>query len=233
VTESQPTPASATSPALVAMVQRIASRLARRLPSQVDRDDLVGAGLLGLAAALQRFDPERSVCLASFAEHRVRGEMLDELRRMDRLSRDARDAAKKRQRVIDSRHSRGLDVASDDVAREMGVSLTALRGIERQIAQDGSVPLEGLQHELPDATPDPFEQASRHELGARLSAALERLPALQGLVLRLRYLEEQGLREIGDRLGVTPSRVCQIQGEALRGLRLELAQRGQDLALAA
>jgi len=215
------------------MVQRLASRLARRLPAQVDRDDLVGAGLLGLAAALQRFDPDRAVSLSSFAEHRVRGEMLDELRRMDRLSRDTRDAVKRRQRVIDSRRTRGLETAADDVAREMGLSLPALRGIERQIARDGTVPLEGLEHELPDADPDPFEQASRRELRAHLSAALGRLPATQQMVLRLRYLEEQPLREIGDRLGVTPSRICQIQGEALRGLRVELAEHGEDVALAA
>jgi len=222
---------STTSPSeLMSMVEGMARRLARRLPSQVDRDDLVGAGLLGLATALGRFDPERSVSLTSFAEHRVRGEMLDELRRMDALSRDARGAVKRRQRVIDARRTRGLDDDAGQVAEQMGVSLAALRAIERQAAQDGLVPLEGLGRELPAVQLDPFEEVSRREAAARLAAALDRLPRAQRVVMRLRYLEDQSLREIGELLGVTASRVCQIHGEALQALRSHLADDAMALA---
>jgi RNA polymerase sigma factor FliA len=224
-------PCSSASPAeLMSMVEGMARRLARRLPSQVDRDDLVGAGLLGLATALGRFNPDRSVSLTAFAEHRVRGEMLDELRRMDALSRDARGAVKRRQRVIDTRRTQGLDDDAGEIAKQMGVSLPALRAIERQAAQDGAVPLEGLGRELPASQPDPFEEVSRRELASRLAAALDRLPRTQRLVMRLRYLEDQSLREIGDLLGVTPSRVCQVHGEALRALRAHLADEAMALA---
>ncbi len=194
-------------------------------------DDLIGAGLLGLAKALQRFDPDRSPSLALFAEHRIQGEMLDELRRLDPISRDARSNVKRLRAVLERRSRRGIEASPDSVAHEMGISVGSLRKIERQ-AQVAWVPLDSAD-ELVDHRSDPFEQVHRDEVRRRLMAAFERLSQVQRLVITLRYFEEAQLADIAAVLGVTASRVCQIHTAALERLRVELASEASALALAA
>ncbi len=205
---------------LIPLVYKIAAKIARRLPRHVALDDLVSAGMLGLAIALKRFDPSRADRFLGYAEYRIRGEILDELRRRDLLSRDARVASKKLQQTIQDLSARlGREAQSEEVAQRLGISLEYFNTLQQRLINKRSVSTEDLETELSQEGKDPYEETFLQETRAVLAQAIESLPKQQSLVLWLYYYEELPLKEIAEILGVTSSRVCQIRAEAVEKIR--------------
>lgn len=205
---------------LIPLVHKVASHIARRLPPHVSLDDLIGAGLLGLAAALNRFDPSRARKFKGYAEYRIRGEILDELRRRDILSRDARLQSKRAQRAIQELNGKlGREALPEEIACQLGVSLESYCGFHQQLLNLRTVSSDEMEICLPHEGRDPYESVYWQEARNKLARAIERLPRQKRLVLWLYYYEELPLQEIAELLDVTSSRVCQIRTEAIQKLR--------------
>jgi len=214
---------SALTQSLMPLVHEVAAQVARRVPSHVMLDDLVGAGMLGLAGALTRFDPERANTFKGYAEFRIRGAIMDELRRRDIMSRDARIESKKLQRSVQQLNAElGREAEDDEVADYLGVSIEAYRGMQFRLKSARMVSAECL--EIVDNSSDPQGDLINEQTRERLANAIRALPKRQATVLWLYYYEELPLREIADKLGVTPSRICQIRTEAVDRLRRQMEQ---------
>ncbi len=213
-------------------VRRLARRLARNLPSHVSFDDLVGAGMLGLIDASRRFDPAKSDRFETFAEFRVKGAILDELRRYDLMARNARLATKRIARKTQELTARlGRPPLEEELAAGLDMEVREYREL---VARIGSVRMLSLDEmargdddgsrgmELPSPGPRPDEMSMKREMVRRLGAAISNLPPRKQRVLEMYYQREMTLREIGLELGVTESRICQIMGEATQRLRTML-----------
>lgn len=209
---------------MIPSIRRIAGSMVRRLPAHVRLDDLVGAGFQGLMAAHARFDAGRGDDFVAYAECRIRGAMLDELRSVDPLSRDRRALAKKTAAAARAASARlGRAATAEESAAELGISLEAYW--DRLAAASGVVTmslddLERSAGEVQDASAEaPDEELARKQRGAAVQHALASLPPRLAQVVDLHFGEGLTLKEIGARLGVTESRVCQIVGEAVRLVR--------------
>ena len=213
-----------------ALVKRIAWHLKGRLPASVEIGDLIQAGMIGLLEAAKNYAPGRAANFETFAGIRIRGAMLDELRKTDwtprsvyRRLRDAMEAM----RQIEA--ETGREAGEAEVAQRMGISASEYSQImadasrSRVLSLDESDDEDGPGFEVSDeqaGTP-----ASRHEEEGRrvaLAEAIEGLPEREKLLMSLYYDEELNLKEIGAVLGVTESRVCQLHGQALTRLRARL-----------
>jgi RNA polymerase sigma factor for flagellar operon FliA len=225
---------------MIPTIHRVARQLARRLPRHIRIDDLVGAGCQGLVAAYARFDPARADGFDAFAEMRIRGAMLDELRSRDPLSRDQRAHAKKAVAATRALAGRlGRAPAADEVAAELGIPLdlywerqsAAAVGFTVSIDDDGGDVGSQLCDTHVEAADD---RLCRKEARDAVKAAIASLPPRLARVLDLHYGQGLTLRQIGEQFGVTESRVCQLEAEAIRRVR-EQCQSVDDgpMALAA
>jgi len=216
-------------------VKFIADRLAAKLPTSVERDDLIGAGVIGLLDAVEKFDPARGVQFKTYAEMRVRGAMLDSLRELDWAPRSMR----RRAREIEEAYHRieqeqGRSAEEQEVAAALGVPLAELRLQLQELrgllvtTLDGNEDEDGnaICRQIPDeCSPTPlarYEQTERQEM---LQAAIERLAEKERQIVALYYLEELTMKEVGLALGVTESRISQIHTQAMLKLRAALASR--------
>jgi RNA polymerase sigma factor FliA len=219
-------------------VEKVARRLARRLPAHIELGDLISAGTLGLIEAAERFDPARCDRFESFAKMRIRGAMLDDLRARDTLSRDMR-------RISNELTTAAADIASQlgraptegEVADHMGVSVEEIQARRAKLAGAHVVGLEDADpnfwdHAADDQANDPAELAARRELYRRLVRHIEALPEKLQQVLSLYYCDDLCLKEIGAVLGVTESRVCQLHADAARRLRASFGEAYRDEAAA-
>src|SRR5678816_959919 len=196
------------------VARRIALKMARRCPDWVAREDLVAAGMLGLTEAAERYDDSRTEPFLSFAEHRIRGAVLDELRRGDMLPRRVRQLARKISNTI-----RALENSGESPS-------------EHRIAESLGVPVEHDDHVLvTDQRLAPDELAAHRQLIATVRAALEHLEARDVTILGLHYLEDLTYQQIAEILQITPSRVCQLLWRAVDRLRALLGE--QTMAEAA
>ena len=212
------------------LVKRIAFHLMSRLPASVQVDDLVQAGMIGLIEASRKFDPEQGASFETYAGIRIRGAMLDEIRRTDwtprSVHRKAREVAEAVRKI---ENEKGRDARDVEVAEAMGLGLDEYHKILQDATgcrifsfeDPGSVGEDGLAqtHRQPN---QPLENLQNCDFKQGLAGAIKGLPERERLVMALYYDEELNLREIGEILGVSESRVCQIHGQALIRLRARM-----------
>lgn len=215
------------------LVKRIAYHLMSRLPPSVQADDLIQAGMIGLLEAARNYDATQGASFETYAGIRIRGSMLDEIRRTDwtprSVHRKARQVAEA-VRVIENQ--KGRDARDCEVAEALEISLKEYH----RILQDASgsrvfsfedpcsINDESAKHGFLTRTNEPLENLQKSDFQASLAEAIAGLPERERLVMTLYYDEELNLREIGEVLGVSESRVCQIHGQALIRLRSRMGE---------
>jgi RNA polymerase sigma factor for flagellar operon FliA len=204
----------------LSLVRKVAGRIARRLPSHVSLDDLVSAGTEGLLDAARKFDPTKGVAFGAYAEIRIRGAVMDELRQHDFVPRSLRRRRRALEQARLQAQRAGTDTSDAAVSARLGLKADQLASW----LADGQVRF--VSFDEPEATELPDEQQhSADEQVARLQQlaclrdALALLPARLQTVLSLYYVEDLTLKEIGAVMGVTESRVCQLHGQALKRIR--------------
>jgi RNA polymerase sigma factor for flagellar operon FliA len=208
----------------VDVARRISLRMARRCPDWVAREDLVAAALLGLTEAAERYDITRNEPFIAFAEKRIRGAVLDELRRGDIMPRRTRTMARKiGATIIELERKLGEPPSDEQVAAALGVSLEEYKGELEQLVHVTIGALQVEEGTLATDRESPELVAMRHQALLRVRDALPRLEQRDLLVLALYYNEELTYQEIAQVLGVTTARVCQLHGRIIARLRAELA----------
>jgi RNA polymerase sigma factor FliA len=220
------------------LVKYVAGRLGSGLPSHVDESDLVSYGLLGLIDAIKRYDPDRDVKFETYAIQRIRGAIIDELRSMDWVPRSVRSRARDIEKAIVQLESQLLRAPTDEeIAKKLGVSEEELDGALLEISRSSIAALDELWSSptgsgdavaLVDTIEDPHStepggEIEKTELKELIGESIAALPEREKLVITLYYYEELTLREIGEVLGVTESRVSQLHTKAILRLKARLA----------
>jgi RNA polymerase sigma factor for flagellar operon FliA len=208
------------------VARRISMRMARRCPDWIAREDLVAAGMLGLTEAADRYDSTRNEPFLAFAEKRIRGAVLDELRRGDIMPRRARQMARKIGATIQAlEKALGKSPTDEQVAEALGVTVEAYRTDLEHLVHVTVGALDQEDDTSATLASDDFSPeagAARHQALSRVRTALPKLDPRDLLVLGLYYNEELTYHEIAEVLGVTTSRVCQLHGRAISRLRVEI-----------
>jgi RNA polymerase sigma factor FliA len=219
------------------LVKFVAGRLGSTLPSHVDEQDLVSYGLLGLIGAIERFDPEREIKFETYAIARIKGAIIDELRSLDWVPRSVRTRAREIERAIASLERTLMRAPTDEeIAAKLELTPVELEDSLAEISRTSMAALDELwspsaggdQVSLIDTIedesgPDPEISLEQTELREALGEAIARLPEREKLVVTLYYYEELTLREIGEVLGVTESRVSQLHTKAVLRLKARLS----------
>ena len=219
------------------LVKYVAGRLGSGLPAHVDENDLVSYGLLGLIGAIERYEPDRDVKFETYAIARIKGAIIDELRALDWVPRSVRSRAREIERAVGELESKlGRAPSDDEIAGKIGISTGELEDSLTEISRTSIAALDELwtvsaggdQVALIDTIedesgPDPQSALSQTELREAIGEAIARLPEREKLVVTLYYYEELTLREIGEVLGVTESRVSQLHTKAILRLKARLA----------
>ena len=228
------------------LIKYIASRLALRLPSHISMEDLVSSGIIGLIDAVQKFDPSKNINFKTYAEFRIKGAMLDELRSLDWIPRSVR----KKNHLIENAYAQlqrnlGRPAEAEEVAELMGldleefyqlldetktVSMVALEEGRKNIGGHGGY----LDHELLETIQDDNSRDSLlalhfSELQKIMVQAIEALPDKEKLLISLYYYEELTMKEIGQVMGYTESRISQLHTQAMYRLRHKLRENSQDV----
>jgi RNA polymerase sigma factor for flagellar operon FliA len=201
------------------LVKRIAYHLVSRMPPNVEVDDLIQSGMIGLLDAAKHYSATKGANFETYAGIRIRGAMLDEVRKSDWTPR--------------SENAKGQDATPTDIAEGLGVPIEEYHKLVQDAAscrlfsfdqmgssEDESSPADHAR----DERPGPFDDIEDAGFRAALSSAINLLPEREKLVLSLYYDEDMNLREIGEVLEVSESRVCQIHGQALVRLRARLTE---------
>ena len=218
------------------LVKFVAGRLGSGLPTHVDEGDLVSYGLLGLIGAIERFDPEREIKFETYAIARIKGAIIDELRALDWVPRSVRSRAREIERAIGELERRLHRAPTDEeIALKLGIGVEDLEDSLMEISRSSLAALDELwtvsaggdQVALIDTIedtqgPEPQSALAQHEMREALGEAIARLPEREKLVVTLYYYEELTLREIGEVLGVTESRVSQLHTKAILRLKARL-----------
>ncbi len=214
----------------VPLLRHIVGRMSFDLAGGMDRDDLYGFGMLGLIAAADTFDASRGLKFSTFAYPRIRGAILDELRRMDFLPRGRRERVRELEKTARELEQQGGEPAApEELAVAMGITLDEVDDILAQARSAAEASLDegdegSLAGMLSDPTcDDPVGSAEREEMRELLAEVITSLPEQEQSVINLYYGEELLLKEIGEILGVTESRVSQIHSRALYRLNKQLA----------
>ena len=219
------------------LVKYVAGRLGSGLPAHVDEADLASYGLLGLIGAIERYDPERDIKFETYAMARIKGAIIDELRALDWVPRSVRSRAREIERAITELEARlGRAPTDEEIAGKLSITVEELEESLTDISRSSIAALDelwsatgegdqvSLLDTLEDTTgPKPAEALDETELREALADAIARLPEREKLVVTLYYYEELTLREIGEVLGVTESRVSQLHTKAVLRLKARLA----------
>jgi RNA polymerase sigma factor for flagellar operon FliA len=212
------------------LVKRIAYHLLARLPASVLVDDLIQSGMIGLLEASNNFDNAKGASFETFAGIRIRGAMLDEIRRGDWTPRSVHKNSRLVSAAIKSLEMQlGRDVSDQEVASKLEMSLSAYHNILNEVSSGKILGIDDLginEESLPASNTqnndEPYQQIEQVIFKKSLSECISSLPEREALVLSLYYDEELNLREIGQVLDVSESRVSQIHSQALHRLKARM-----------
>lgn len=216
------------------LVKRVIERMKASLPPHVDSDDLGSVGVIGLVNAARSYRADQGSSFSTYATLRIRGAVLDELRRMDWMPRRARAKSKELSEVVNQLEQRLGRIATEaEVAEEMELSSEEYAELLDTVRPITCIELDGLASEEDDETTlhdliadesqtPAHTQIERKELVALMAGRIQKLPDMQKKVLALYYHEEMRLAEIAQVFGVTESRICQIHSQAIISLRTYL-----------
>jgi len=217
------------------LVRRLAHQMIAKLPANVEIDDLIQVGMIGLHDAMGRYDADQGVQFETFVTQRIRGAMLDELRGSDWMSRGNR----RQQREIEAAVHRleqklGRAPQESEIAKELGVSLTEyqdtltkVRGTQLVYLEDMSGDEGGddfLDRHVAQEDANPLAQLQDHRMRTALVEAIKKLPEREQYVMSMYYEHDMNLKEIAAVLGVTESRVCQLHSQSIARLRVKLRE---------
>jgi len=221
------------------LARYLVRRMAAHLPPHLDEEELMSAAVMGLITSADRFEPSRGVQFKTFAEQRIKGIIIDELRAQDWLSRSVRDKYKRLEREVAALSQKlGRDPESGEIAAAMGIELDAYHRLLEEVHTFSFVSLnesweddEGSTTSLQDVVPDskaanPQMQMQKGELLEALGGSIDTLPEKERIVITLYYYEELNLKEIGAVLGLTESRVSQLHSQAIVRLRSKMKSHG-------
>ncbi|HEU4855541.1 MAG TPA: RNA polymerase sigma factor FliA [Nitrosospira sp.] len=216
------------------LVKRIANHMMARLPGSVEADDLIQVGMIGLMEALNRYEEMPGAQFETYAQQRIRGAMLDELRQLDWLPRGVRRAMRQIEGAIHVLQQRlGRSPSERQIAEELGVSIESYqqmlfeaRGTQLIHYEDFSDDEDDdfLERNCADNTVDPLAALLDGDLRQVLINAIEALPEREKTLMGLYYEQELNFKEIGAVLGVSESRICQIHSQAVARLRVRLKE---------
>jgi RNA polymerase sigma factor FliA len=218
----------------VPLVRRIAHHMIAKLPPNVEVDDLIQVGMMGLADALSRYESEQGVQFETFASQRIRGAMLDELRDNDWMSRTSRKSQKDIEHAVQRVEQRlGRSPMESEIAAEMDLSLVEYQSLLSKVRGTQLVYLEDmsrrnedddtfLDRHVGDADADPIEQLRDHRLKSSLVQAIKSLPEREQYIMGMYYEQDMNLKEIAAVLGITESRVCQLHSQSIARLRAKM-----------
>lgn len=216
------------------LVRTMAHRLAFRLPAYLDVEDLVSVGVIGLMDAMTKYDPRREANFKTYAEFRIRGAMLDEIRSMDWVPRSVHERIGLLQRTeAGIMRKQGRPPTDEELARALGLSVEELADFVAHAQGAVVMSLDDLGVQDSDGDkivrmlvdtqhPDPLSLVLTQRVRAALEEAIEGLPEKERLVLTLYYVEELTMKEIGTVLSITESRVCQIHAKTILRLKAQL-----------
>ena len=212
-------------------IKIVALRLKAKLPQNVELNELLSAGSLGLLESLKKFRPELGIKFETYAENRIKGAMLDELRRMDWISRGAR----RRVRLLEEasrrvEHETGRPATVEQLQEATGLAMReveqGLEAIQNQLLlsleaiQESLVPCQAMTQEN-----EPYQNAALQEVVGKVAKLIDELTPREKLVLSLYYAEELNMRETADVMGITEGRVSQLHSQALSKLKSKYVSR--------
>lgn len=213
------------------LVKKIAERMAMRLPPQISKDELVGPGILGLFDAIDKFDSTKGIKFKTYANMRVKGAILDELRKMDWISRSVRRNINRVEDAVRTLELKlGREPKDDEIAEEMGLDIESyykmiskscgvnLLSLD-ELMLDGATPK--ISKQVSDV-PSPLDNLKVKEIKTVISKALSTLSKKEQLVMSLYYYDELTLKEIANVLDLTESRISQIHSKAIIRLRVKM-----------
>ena len=220
-----------------ALIRYIVNRIAIRLPSHIDLDDLHNTGVIGLMDAIDKYDPEKNCKFKTYAEFRIKGAILYQLRSLDWVPRSIRQKSRKLERAYGEVEQRlGRPASEDEVADSLGLQLDKFHELLNQVRGISLVNLEEIRSGGPDGersgtfgdvvedvkAENPFSSFKFHEMKQIVADTIATLPEKERLVISLYYYEDLNMKEIGSILGITESRVCQIHTKSVLRLRSKL-----------
>jgi len=214
------------------MIKHLALRIAMRLPSHIEIEDLINSGVIGLIDAIEKFDPEKGVRFETYAEFRIRGTILDELRAQDWVSRSVRQKANQLSRTYAELEQKlGRAATDEEVMESLGLDREAFHKLLDRVRSislinweeiTGREKLDGTTGEIPTdfwKGTDPFRDLNLRRVRQVLQNAVEGLPEKERIVVSLYYYADLNMKEIGEVLDITESRISQIHTKAVLRLR--------------
>ncbi|MCH9699330.1 MAG: RNA polymerase sigma factor FliA [Gammaproteobacteria bacterium] len=211
------------------LVTRIARHTLQKVPQSIQLDDLVQVGMIGLLEALNNFDENQGASFETYAGIRIRGAMLDEVRKLDWTPRSVHKKARMvSQAIQEIEHKTGRDARDSEVAEALGINMDDYHKILRDSHETRLSSIDELLQVNEPGTPtatsssEPLEGLSQTGFREALEQAISGLPERERIVIQSYYEEEDNLRVIGNQLGVSESRVCQIHSQAILRLRARM-----------
>jgi len=218
------------------LIRFVADRLVARLPSHISREDLISAGIIGLIDAVEKFDPKREIMFKTYAEFRIKGAMLDELRSLDWVPRSIR----KKNSLVEKAYQRleaefGRPATDEEISASLGISLNEFHRLLDEVKTVSLLDIEAFRGSVTDhnrndlfdlmvdeSGPDPLSILGLEEAKAVVAQAISNLPEKESLVVSMYYYDELTMKEIGEIMDYTESRISQLHTKALLRLKARL-----------
>jgi RNA polymerase sigma factor for flagellar operon FliA len=225
------------------LIKYVAGRLAMRLPSNISSDDLISSGVIGLMDAIEKFDPSKKIRFKTYAEFRIRGSILDELRSLDWIPRSIRKKTTELEKAYQCLEKELNRPAEDkEVAEALGLSIEKFHKLLDKTKSITFLDIETVRRRMPDNNEndlfdliaddseiDPFALFNKTEIKEILIKAIIALPEKEKIVISLYYYEDLTMREIGEIMGYTESRISQMHTKAILRLKARLASVAEEI----